>query len=94
MNVFAQVAAFAAVVKKVKDTTISVGSQLVALKDFILNYNSSADQQEQKLHPMPGADAPDWKQILAYLSRGFALSFELIEATGKFVAQRLAQKGQ
>lgn len=85
MKVFEMISQFSAGVEKAKDTAVSFGR----IKNFILEYNSTVDQEIQKANPLPAPTEADWLQIKAYFIRGFALAIELIQAVGVFCKQEL-----
>lgn len=64
-------------------------SEFEILKDVVLKHNSTADQALQAKEPLPAPSEPDYKQILAYAKRAFALALEM----GQAVAAQLTEKG-
>lgn len=88
LSVLGAVATFSNFVSATKEAV----DDTVAVKDFILNYNSRKDEEFQAKNPVPKANEPDIKQIFYFTERTVSLSVELVGEVGRFAQKRLAEK--
>lgn len=87
LSVLGAVSTFSSFVSATKEAV----DDTVAIKDFILNYNSK-DEEFQAKNPVPKANEPDIKQIFYFTERSVSLSVELVGEVGRYAQKRLAEK--
>lgn len=89
-NVFDAVAKMSDAVKSAKEIALDCKR----VKDFVLGYNSKADEEYEKVNPVPPANSPDWEQIVYYSNRAFSLSMELIGVTGEKAKKEFSEPSE